>query len=425
VQYNAPWFRFIAANCPEIELTVVYAARPRPDQQGAGFDVPFEWDTPLLEGYAWHLVREGEDVDDFATGRFRGLDVPSIGQAVADTRPDIVLVPGWHSVTFVRALLSARRRGVQQEGRLLLGDQIAKYLPPLAALKVAQDGGRVEGRAPKRAPTVQDLLRHTSGLTYSERGSTPAHKAYPGSSIVTAERMDKDNVIAALAKAPLLFDPGSDWEYGFSTDVLGFIVEAVTGTSLGDFLAQRLWSPLGMSDTSFALPAGKRARYALALPKDPVTGNANTVAHHATDKTQKWESGGGGTVSTAPDYLRFAEMLRSGGKLGSAEILGRGTVALMTADHLPASFNNMIADKMDPAATGYGFGLGVAVRRQDGIAAMAGSAGDFYWSGVYGTYFWVDPKEELVGVYMSQAPSPSRAYYRKLIKQLVYSAIVD
>ena len=112
VQYNAPWFRYVAANCPEIDLTVVYAARPRPDQQGAGFDLSFEWDTPLLEGYRWTLVREGRDGDEFGTGRFRGLDVPEIGTAVADTRPDIVLVPGWHSVTFVRAILSARRRGV-------------------------------------------------------------------------------------------------------------------------------------------------------------------------------------------------------------------------------------------------------------------------------------------------------------------------
>jgi CubicO group peptidase (beta-lactamase class C family) len=123
----------------------------------------------------------------------------------------------------------------------------------------------------------------------------------------------------------------------------------------------------------WGIPAAKRARYALALPKDPVTGNPNVIIHHSTDKTQKWESGGGGTVSTATDYLRFAEMLRSGGKLGAAEVLGRGTVALMTADHLPASFNNMIADKMDPAATGYGVRPRV-LRHQDGIAAMAGSA---------------------------------------------------
>jgi CubicO group peptidase (beta-lactamase class C family) len=236
--------------------------------------------------------------------------------------------------------------------------------------------------------------------------------------------MPKEEAIAALAKSPLLFDPGSNWEYGFSTDVLGFVVEAVTGKPLGSVLQERVWGPLGMSDTGFALPAAKRARYALALPKDPITGAANTIPHHATDKTQKWESGGGGTVSTAADYLRFAEMFRTGGKLGTVEVLGRGTVALMTADHLPASFTNMIADKMDPAATGYGFGLGFAVRRQDGIAAMAGSAGDFYWSGVYGTYFWVDPKEQLSVVFLAAAPGLIRLRYRQMLRNLVYQALL-
>jgi CubicO group peptidase (beta-lactamase class C family) len=321
-----------------------------------------------------------------------------------------------------KAMTSTAVMLLVEEGRVLLADPVSKYLPPLAELKVAEPGGGT--RAPKQPPTIQDLLRHTSGFTYRDRGTTPAHALYPGSSVWAAERMSKDEAIAALAKSPLLFDPGSNWEYGFSTDVLGFVVEAVTGKPLGSFLQERVWGPLGMSDTSFALPAPKRARYALALPKDPVTGNANTIAHHATDKTQKWESGGGGSVSTASDYLRFAEMLRSGGKLGSAEILGRGTVALMTADHLPASFNNMIADKMDPAAAGYGFGLGVAVRRQNGIAAMAGSAGDFYWSGVYGTYFWVDPKEQLTVVFMAAAPGLIRLRYRQMMRNLVHQALL-
>jgi CubicO group peptidase (beta-lactamase class C family) len=235
--------------------------------------------------------------------------------------------------------------------------------------------------------------------------------------------MPKEEVIAALAKAPLLFDPGSDWEYGFSTDVLGFVVEAVTGMPLGDVLAQRLWSPLGMSDTSFALPAAKRSRYALPLAKDPLSGEANPAIHHATDKTQRWQSGGGGAVSTAHDYLRFCEMLRSGGRLGSADILGRGTVALMTSDHLPAPFFSKIADAMDPAAVGYGFGLGFAVRRQDGVSAMAGSAGDYYWSGVYGTYFWVDPREQLSVVFLAAAPGLIRLRYRQMLRNMVYQAL--
>jgi CubicO group peptidase (beta-lactamase class C family) len=308
-----------------------------------------------------------------------------------------------------------------EEGRVLLADPVSKYLPPLAEWKVWDAGGT---RAPKQPPTIQDLLRHTSGLTYRDRGTTPAHALYPGSSVWAAERMSKEETIGALAKSPLLFDPGSNWEYGFSTDVLGFVVEAVTGKPLGSFLQERVWSPLGMDDTGFALPAAKRSRYALALANDPVTGNANPSIHHGSDRTQKWESGGGGTVSTATDYLRFAEMLRCGGKLGAADILGRGTVALMTSDHLPASFNNMIADKMDPAATGYGFGLGFAVRRQNGIAAMAGSAGDHYWSGVYGTYFWIDPKEELAVVFMAAAPGLIRLRYRQMARNLVYQALV-
>jgi CubicO group peptidase (beta-lactamase class C family) len=309
-----------------------------------------------------------------------------------------------------------------EEGRLLLADPVAKYLPPLAEWKVAEPSGAT--RTPKQPPTVQDLLRHTSGLTYRDRGTSAAHALYPGSSVWAAERMTKDEVIAALAKSPLLFDPGSNWEYGFSSDVLGFVVEAAAGKSLGAFLQERLWGPLGMTDTSFALPAAKRSRYALVLPKDPLTILANVPPHHAGDKTQIWDSGGGGTVSTASDYLRFAEMLRRGGRLGAADILGRGTVALMTSDHLPASFNNMIADKMDPAATGYGFGLGFAVRRQDGIAAMAGSAGDYYWSGVWGTYFWVDPKEELSVVFMAAAPGQIRLRYRQMARNLVYQALV-
>ena len=325
--------------------------------------------------------------------------------------------------SMTKPMTSAAIMMLVEEGRVLLGDPVSQYLPPLAELKVAEPGGGT--RAPKQIPTIQDLLRHTSGLTYKDRGTTPAHALYPGSSVWAAERLSKEETIAALAKSPLLFDPGSNWEYGFSTDVLGFVVEAVTGKALGSFLQERLWAPLGMTDTSFALPAAKRSRYALALAKDPVTGNANPSIHHGTDRTQKWESGGGGSVSTAADYLRFTEMLRRGGRLGGADILGRGTVALMTADHLPQSFNNMIADKMDPAATGYGFGLGFAVRRQNGIAAMAGSAGDYYWSGVYGTYFWIDPKEELSVVFMAAAPGLIRLRYRQMSRNLVYQALTS
>ncbi len=360
----------------------------------------------------------GAVVGIMRSGRLAHLE--AVGHRDPATREPLKTDSVFSIASMTKPMTSTAIMLLVEEGRVLLADPVSKYLPPLAAWKVADAAGL---RAPKQPPTIQDLLRHTSGLTYRDRGTTPAHTLYPGSSVWAAERMSKDETIAALAKSPLLFDPGTTWEYGFSTDVLGFVVEAVTSKRLGDFLHERLWGPLGMIDTGFALPAAKRPRYALALPKDPITGDAYAPIHHATDKTQKWESGGGGTVSTAQDYLRFTEMLRQGGRLGSADILGRGTVALMTADHLPASFNNLIADKMDPAATGYGFGLGFAVRRQNGIAAMAGSAGDYYWSGVFGTYFWIDPKEELSVVFMAAAPGLIRLRYRQMLRNLVYQAL--
>lgn len=377
-------------------------------------------------GEAMRREMEASRIPGCVIGIMRGdrlAHLEAVGHRDASAKEPLKTDAIFSIASMTKPMTSTAVMMLVEEGRVLLGDPVSVYLPALAELKVATPDGAT--RAPRSLPTIQDLLRHTSGLTYRDRGSSPAHALYPGSSVWAAERLSKDEAIAALAKSPLLFDPGTDWEYGFSTDVLGFVVEAVTGRTLGEFLGERLWGPLGMADTGFALPAAKRPRYALALAKDPATGKPNIEIHHGTDRTQIWESGGGGTVSTAGDYLRFAEMMRQGGKLGPAHILGRGTVALMTSDHLPASFNNLIADKMDPAATGYGFGLGFAVRRQDGIAAMAGSAGDYYWSGVYGTYFWVDPKEELSVVFMAAAPGFIRLRYRQMTRNLVYQALTS
>jgi CubicO group peptidase (beta-lactamase class C family) len=313
-----------------------------------------------------------------------------------------------------------------EEGRLLLGDPVCKYLPELAGLMVAGTGtdGALVTRPAARQPTIQDLLRHTSGMTYQDRGTSAAHSLYPGSSMAASVRLSRTEYLTAMAKAPLLFDPGEGWEYGFSTDILGLVVEAVTGQTLGTALAERIWTPLGMVDTSFAVPAEKMVRYAHAFATDPETGAANKV-HHASGRQSQWESGGGGAVSTAADYLRFIEMLRRGGSLDGVRILGRKTVSLMTADHLPAKLDNRVADAMDPAAAGYGFGLGVAVRRSEGMAAMTGSAGDYYWSGVYGTYFWVDPAEDLAVVSMLMVPGLARMRYRQMVRVLVYQAIAD
>lgn len=328
--------------------------------------------------------------------------------------------------SMTKAMTSVAILQLFEEGRLSLADPVSAFLPELAGLKVAEpgSGATLVTRAPSRLPTIQDLLRHTSGMTYKDRGQTPAHKLYPGSSIVASVKYSKSEFLAAMAQAPLLFEPGSDWEYGFSTDILGLVVEAVTGKTLGAVLGERIWGPLGMSDTGFELNAETAGRYGRALPNDPLTG-ARQVVHHATGDVTKWQSGGGGGVSTASDYLKFAEMLRRGGTLGDERILGRKTVELMTADHLAPDIGHRIADSMDPSCAGYGFGLGVAVRREAGLAAMAGSKGDYYWSGVYGTYFWVDPREQLSCVWMVASPGLIRLRYRPMIRALVYQAISD
>jgi CubicO group peptidase (beta-lactamase class C family) len=314
---------------------------------------------------------------------------------------------------------------LHEEGRLLLTDPASKFLPQLAGMRVAQSPvSDVLDTAPaEREMTVQDLLRHTSGLTYRDRGPGAAYKAYPGSSITAAVALDKEAFLDALAKAPLVYQPGTVWEYGFSTDILGLIVEAVSGQSLGAFLKERLWEPLGMADTGFAVPPSSAGRYARALPNDPLTGQPQSV-HHASGEVMKWESGGGGAVSTAADYLRFTQMLLNGGALGDARILGRKTVELMRADHLGPEIVNRITT-MDPSCNGYGFGLGFAVRRHPGVAGMLGSAGDYYWSGVYGTYFWIDPAEQLTTVVMAAAPGLMRLRYRQLVRALVLQALVD
>jgi len=325
--------------------------------------------------------------------------------------------------SMTKPMVSAAIMQLAEEGRLLLGDPVGKFLPELADLRVAKDphAEKLETVAAVRPPTIQDLLRHTAGFTYASRGTSAVHKATPGDSISAAIKMGRGDFLAALGRAPLLCQPGSMWEYGFSTDVLGHVIEAVTGERLGEVLRRRIWQPLGMAETAFLVPPDKAHRYARAFAVDPLSGGKVPV-RDATLPT-KWESGGGGAVSTAADYLKFTEMMRQGGTLGGVRILGRKTVELMRSDHLAQGQGDRIAQTMDPACAGYGFGLGFAVRLHDGVAPMPGSAGEFFWSGVYGTYFWIDPREEMTVVLMAATPGMLRLRYRPLIRALVYQAL--
>jgi CubicO group peptidase (beta-lactamase class C family) len=396
----------------------------RTDPQSVGFDpARLARIREALERDVKDGLLPGAVVGIARHGRIAYLE--AVGQRDAATGQPLWADAIFSIASMTKPMTSVAIMMLHEEGRLLLGDPASKFLPQLAGMKVARSpaGDTIETVPAQREMTVQDLLRHTSGLTYDNRGTSAVHRAYPGSSVSAAVKLGRDDFLETIGKVPLLYQPGTAWEYGFSTDILGHIVEAITGETLVAFLKARLWDPLGMSDTAFALSPGGEARYARAFPKCPLTGAPLSV-HHATGQQMKWDSGGGGAVSTASDYLRFVEMLRAGGTFSGQRILGRKTVELMRADHLGPEIENRITS-MDPACNGYGFGLGFAVRRTPGIAAQLGSAGDYYWSGVYGTYFWIDPVEDLAVVFMAAAPGQMRLRYRQLIRGLVLQAIVD
>ena len=316
-----------------------------------------------------------------------------------------------------------------EEGRLALGDPVGRFLPPLGQMRVAvlndavtSGQGPVETVPARRQMTVLDLMRHTSGLTYGGRGATAVHRMYPASSNWSADNLSAEQFVERLAGLPLLYQPGTVWDYGLSTDVLGLVVERIGGQKLGAFLEERVFRPLGMNDTGFSVPPEKRARLARALPADPDTGRPQSVPARA--EGARFDCGGGCALSTAGDYLRFAQMMLDGGHLGEARVLGPRTVAMMATDHMTPDIRPGVG-ATDPTREGYGFGLTVAVRPAAGGQNILGNPGDFSWSGAFGTTFWVDPKDELAVVFMAQAPGLIRQHYRRLINSLVYQAIVD
>jgi CubicO group peptidase (beta-lactamase class C family) len=304
-----------------------------------------------------------------------------------------------------------------EEGAFQLDDAIALYLSDLADLKVASErDGQVDLVPLLRPVTIHDLLRHTSGITYEFRGRGPVHKMYTGARIQSRSQSNAEQV-ATLGRLPLLHQPGTRWEYGRSTDVIGRLIEVLSGETLGAFFERRILAPLGMRDTAFHVHKRDHARLAEAFAKDPATGNAVQLQKVIDPPTL--QSGGGGLVSTAGDYARFLQMLLNGGALDGARLLGRKTIEFMTADHL-----GTMTGAPDLLLPGYGFGLGFAVRLHAGIAQTPGSVGEYFWGGLAGTTFWVDPKEQLFAVLLTQAPG-QRAYYAALFRDLVYAALAD
>src|SRR5438270_1856416 len=311
-----------------------------------------------------------------------------------------------------------------EEGRLMLDEPVAKYIPAFANVKVGvehkqEDGSITLDLVPPRKPmTIQDLLRHTSGLTYGFFGEGAVKKAYLDAKILS-EDVDNAGFAEALAKLPLAYQPGTTWDYSHSTDILGRVVEVVSGKSLYQFEKERILDPLGMKDTSFYVtdPA-KQPLIAEPFPADRKIGNDAEVSDPRIQ--HKWESGGGGMVSTIGDYARFLRMVANGGTLDGKRYLSPKTVAYMGSNHIgPAA--GVVPGPYYLPGPGFGFGLGFAVRTEAGVSPIEGSVGEMNWSGAAGTTFWIDPKEDMFVVFMSQTVS-ERGRIRAALKNLVYGA---
>jgi CubicO group peptidase (beta-lactamase class C family) len=319
-----------------------------------------------------------------------------------------------------------------ESGRIHLSQPVSLYLPKFKDLKVSVErqsslrGDTVQALVPaSREMTIHDLMRHTSGLTYGEFGSSRVHQAYINTKVFDWDQTNVE-MVEKLATLPLVYHPGSTFEYSISTDVLGHIIELVSGLSLDTFVHERICKPLGLESTGFYVKDADLHR--LAHPNPTPDGVVAPLINLAQPQNSKWVSGGGGMFSTAMDVYRLMHMMLSGGQLDGVRILAPKTVELMTSDHLPPNiqYGTYVSALQMTAPTpemGQGFGLGFAVRTAQGINPLPGSVGDFYWAGVSGTYTWADPVEELVCVLMMRAPF-ERVHYRAMIRQFVYQALM-
>jgi len=311
-----------------------------------------------------------------------------------------------------------------EDGRISLDDPVSKYLPQFKNLKVVADGKALPEENPgqwvtvpaTRPMTIQDLMRHTSGLAYGFPYRTPVQKLYAradlwNDNLTNAEFVDK------ISQLPLSHQPGTTWEYSYSTDVLGRVVEVVSGKTLLEFEKERILDPLDMSDTGFFVAdEGRRVRIAEAYKNDQKFGRGDGEIEFFDPRLpKKSESGGAGMVSTVQDYARFLQMMLNGGTFDGERILGPKTVAYMTTDHLGAEVASPFP--------GYGWGLGFAVRREAGVSALQGSVGDYFWFSAGGGSFWVDPKEQMLVIFMTYKPS-NMEHYQELMRQMVYAAII-
>ncbi|MDZ7893043.1 MAG: serine hydrolase domain-containing protein [Rhodoferax sp.] len=362
-----------------------------------------------LPGAVAYIARRGHTVLHRAWGR----------QNPADGTP-MALDSIFRIYSMTKPLVSVAIMQLVERGQLLLSDPIGQHLSEFAQVRV-DDGHSPAPRVPQQPPTVQDLLRHTAGLTYEILGDDAIQQRYAQAGL-GSRKLSNTGFAHALAAIPYRYEPGSIWQYSRATDLLGALLERVTGQPLGDYLQTHILAPLGMVDTAFVVPADKHSRIAEPFAHDPDGGQQMPLMD--LRRATPMQAGGAGLGSTAADYARFLQCVLNGGTLGGVRILSPASVRLMTADHLgdiPVNRSGRAAELLPP---GHGFGLGFAVRLQEGLGAQLGSKGMYYWSGISGTVFFVDPAKEFFAILLTQAPN-QRNWSRALFRNLVYTALND
>lgn len=336
--------------------------------------------------------------------------------------------------SMTKPLTSVALMMLVEEGKIALDDPVSKYIPSWKNLGVYVAGTHKLGfqtRPPARPMQIVDLMRHTAGLTYGFQLRTNVDAAYRAARIGEIEKAGSlSDMIDHLAKIPLEFSPGEAWNYSVATDVLGWLIQVVSGQSFESFLSERLLQPLGMNDTGFSVREGQAHRFAscyqptreggLALQDDGQTSSFLTPP--------AFVSGGGGLVSTAQDYLQFCRMMLHGGSLGGHRYISRKTIDLMIANHLPGGVDLPAMSRSlfsEAAYEGVGFGLGFAISTNAARTLIPGSDGDHFWGGAASTFFWIDPEEDLIGIFMTQLIPSSTYPVRREIRTLTYSALDD
>lgn len=308
-----------------------------------------------------------------------------------------------------------------EQGKFQLTDPVAKYLPEFKNILVLEDGKPVKQ---KRTFTIQMLMSHTAGFTYGVFGNTPVDQQYRNASILSNK--DLAEMVTELSKIPLQYQPGTRWHYSVSVDILGRLVEVISGQPFDEYLAQHIFQPLGMQDTFFQVPKDKISRFGTNHRYNPQTKSlevSDGVANSQYTNDVTFFSGGGGLISSAEDYMKFSQMLLNGGEFNGQRILGRKTIEYMARDHLNGLTANVSGEGL-ANRPGAGFGLGFGILNDAALSGVIGSEGEYYWGGAAGTIFWIDPVEELIAIVMIQHMNV-QIPLRNTIKSITYGAIVE